>query len=259
MFRYGRPPAPTAFEIEAIKRQREAPRSATQAAGHLDGKHPGRPAPGTQHRRDGTERPAEIHEPATENILYFLEKHSPVLEPWQCEILRIVRSMAQYIYPQKQTKVMNEGCATFSHYYIINRLYEKGLITQGAFMEMMHSHTNVIMQPEFDDPRFSGINPYALGFAMMQDIRRICTDPTDEDREWFPDFAGDPDWKSVMKAAWANYRDESFILQFLSPRLIRDFKLFVVTDDAAHPELVVSPDPQPPGLPRSAPDLCARI
>jgi stage V sporulation protein R len=135
---------------------------------------------------------------------------------------------------------MNEGCATFCHYYIINRLHEKGLITQGAFMEMMHSHTNVIMQPEFDDPRFSGLNPYAIGFAMMQDIRRICEAPTDEDREWFPDFAGNPDWKSVLREAWANYRDESFILQYLSPHLIRQLKLFVITDDEKQPELVVS-------------------
>ena len=33
------------------------------------------------------------------------------------------------------------------------------------------------------------------------------------------------------KDAWANYRDESFIRQFLSPRLIRQFRLFHVTDD----------------------------
>ena len=64
-----------------------------------------------------------------------------------------------------------------------------------ALLEALHSHTSVILQPEFDDPRYSGINPYALGFAMMEDIERICRDPTEEDREWFPDFAGcgDPD------------------------------------------------------------------
>ena len=48
----------------------------------------------------------------------------------------------------------------------------------------------MIFQPDFDDPRYCGINPYALGFAMMQDIKRICVEPTDEDREWFPDIAG---------------------------------------------------------------------
>jgi stage V sporulation protein R len=61
---------------------------------------------------------------------------------------------------------------------------------------------------------------------MMQDIKRICENPTAEDREWFPDFAGDPDWRSVLKHIWANYRDEAFIQQFLSPNLIRRLKLF---------------------------------
>ena len=90
-----------------------------------------------------------------ENLLYFLEKHSPVLKPWQREILRIVRNIAQYFYPQRQTKVMNEGCATFVHHYIMNALYDRGLITEGSMLEFLHSHTSVVFQPDFDDPRYS--------------------------------------------------------------------------------------------------------
>ena len=167
-----------------------------------------------------------------ENLLYFIEKNSPILEPWQREILRIVRNVAQYFYPQKQTKMMNEGCATFVHYYIVNELHAKGLLTDGALMEILHSHSNVVFQPDFDDPRYRGINPYAFGFAMMQDIKRICTEPTGEDREWFPDIAGHDDWRGVLRDAWANYRDESFISQYLSPALIRKMRLFVLSDDA---------------------------
>ena len=96
--------------------------------------------------------------------------------------MRIVRLIAQYFYPQKQTKVMNEGCATYVHYRIMNRLYDLGLISEGAMLEFLASHSNVVFQPDFDDPRFSGLNPYALGFEMMSDIERIVTDPTDEDR-----------------------------------------------------------------------------
>lgn len=167
-----------------------------------------------------------------ENLLYFLEQYSPVLRSWQREILRIVRNVAQYFYPQKQTKIMNEGCACFVHYHILNKLYEDGRITDGAMLEILHSHTNVVTQPEFDDPRYSGINPYALGFAMMQDIKRICTDPKEEDREWFPDIAGNGDWRGVLKHAWANYRDESFIQQFLSPTVMRHFRMFALADEA---------------------------
>ena len=84
--------------------------------------------------------------------------------------------------------------------------------------------------PGYDDKRFGGVNPYALGFGMMGDIRRISTEPTDEDRDWFPEIAGTGDWRDVLKDAWANYRDESFIRQYLSPEMMRKLKLFTLTD-----------------------------
>ena len=59
-----------------------------------------------------------------ENLLYFIEKHAPKLEPWQRELARIVRKIAQYFYPQRQTQVMNEGWATFWHHRLINDMYD---------------------------------------------------------------------------------------------------------------------------------------
>ncbi len=106
-------------------------------------------------------------------------------------------------------------------------------------LEFIQSHTNVVAQPDFDSPYFSGINPYALGYAMMTDIKRICTDPDDEDRQWFPDIAGS-NWQETLDFAMRNFKDESFISQFLSPRLIRDFKLFSILDDEAQSELEVT-------------------
>jgi stage V sporulation protein R len=174
-----------------------------------------------------------------ENILYFLEKQAPRLKPWQRELLRIARHISQYFYPQKQTRMMNEGCATFCHYEIVHRLHEKGLISDGVLLEIMHSHTSVIFQPEYDDPRYNGINPYALGFAMMRDIKRMTTNPTAEDREWFPEIAGNGDPYGTLRHAWANYRDESFVLQYLSPHLMREFRLFKVLDEAEADAMVV--------------------
>ncbi len=187
--------------------------------------------------RVSEERRRALLELPQENILYFLEKTAPRLQPWQREVLRIVRHVAQYFYPQRQTKVMNEGCATYCHYRIMTRLHEQGRISDGSYLEFLQSHTNVIRQPEFDDRQFGGWNPYALGFAMMQDIERICTNPTDEDREWFPAFAGHGDPMATLRDVWSNYRDESFIAQFLSPRLIRQFRMFHLADDADDPEL----------------------
>ena len=175
-----------------------------------------------------------------ENLLYFIEKASPILRPWQRELVRIVRNISQYFYPQKQTKVMNEGCATFVHHYIMSEMYERGLIGEGSMMEFLHSHSSVVFQPDFDDPRYSGINPYALGFAMMRDIKRICEAPSEEDREWFPTLAGSGDWRGALKDAWANYRDESFILQYLSPTVMRNMRMFALEDESENPHIEIS-------------------
>lgn len=177
-------------------------------------------------QKDAPRFPAEPQE----NILYFLEKNSPLLEPWQREVIRIVRKIAQYFYPQRQTQVMNEGWATFWHYTLLNELHARGYVGDGFMLEFLQSHTSVIAQPAYDSPYFSGINPYTLGFSMMSDIRRICENPTEEDRVWFPEIAGS-NWKETLQFAMKNFKDESFILQFLSPKVMRDLKLFSIVDD----------------------------
>jgi spore cortex formation protein SpoVR/YcgB (stage V sporulation) len=174
-----------------------------------------------------------------ENLLYFIEKNAPLLEPWEREIVRIVRKIAVYYYPQRQTKVMNEGWATFWHYTLMNDLYDEGLITEGAVLEFLQLHTDVIFQPGYDSPYFKGINPYRLGFAIFSDIRRVCENPTAEDRRFCPEYAGG-DWLKTVHHAMANYKDESFILQFLTPRVIRDLKLFSVLDDDTDPAISVT-------------------
>jgi stage V sporulation protein R len=174
-----------------------------------------------------------------ENLLYFIEKNAPLLEPWQRELVRITRKVAQYFYPQRQTQVMNEGWATFWHYTLLNTLYDEGVLTDGFMIECLQSHTNVIFQPPVTHPGYSGINPYALGFAMFSDIKRMCTDPTDEDRQWFPDIAGS-DWLKTLDYAMRHFRDESFISQYLSPKLMREMRLFSVVDDASKKDIEVA-------------------
>ncbi len=174
-----------------------------------------------------------------ENLLYFIEKNAPLLEPWQREIVRIVRKVAQYFYPQRQTQVMNEGWATFWHHKLLNTLYDDGHLTDGMMIEWLKSHTNVVYQPPVGHKHYSGINPYALGFAMYTDIKRICEKPTDEDRAWFPGMAGN-DWLETIDHAMRNFKDESFIGQYLSPQLMRDFRLFSIVDDEKESELEVS-------------------
>ncbi|MCC2659215.1 MAG: stage sporulation protein R-like protein, partial [Panacagrimonas sp.] len=229
--RYRRPQKISMVEEEIRRKDREA--YLQQQVNDL-----WRTLPKSQGKQSKKEHRRFPEEPQ-ENLLYFIEKNAPLLEPWQREIVRIVRKIAQYFYPQRQTQVMNEGWATFWHYTLLNDLYDQGLLTDGYMMEILSSHTNVVFQPPVTHPAYSGINPYALGFNMFTDLRRICEKPTDEDRQWFPDIAGS-DWHKTLDYAMRHFKDESFIGQYLSPRMMREFRLFSVVDDATQKELEVA-------------------
>ena len=170
------------------------------------------------------------------NLLYYIEKNSPILTTWQREILRIVRTISQYFYPQMQTKVMNEGFASFVHHTLMNDLYDAGYISEGYMLEFCHSHSDVLNMPDWDNKYARGLNPYKLGFEIFKDIQRMCTNPTEEDKEYFPELIG-KNWVDIINDAVVNYRDESFIKQFLSPHLVRKLRLFVLSnfkDDDEH-------------------------
>lgn len=167
-----------------------------------------------------------------ENLLTFFADNAPHLPGWKREIMHMMANKAQYFYPQMQTQVMNEGWASFWHHTILHDMDDMGLLNDAHMLEFKASHSNVLFQPEFDSPYFSGrMNPYALGFAMFQDIKRICMEPTDEDKKYFPNIAGNGDWLTTFKDAMENFKDESFIEQYLSPNVMREFNLFAYKDD----------------------------
>lgn len=161
------------------------------------------------------------------NLLYFIEKNAPKLEVWEREIVRIVRKLSQYFYPQGRTKIMNEGWAMIWEHIIGYDLYEQGIIDEGFMMDYLIQHTTGLIQRDFDHKYYNGFNPYALGHAIFRDIRRMSEHPTDEDREWFPEIAG-RDWMQNLDFAMRNFKDASFIQQYLSPKVIRDQKLFAI-------------------------------
>ncbi|MEO6973532.1 MAG: SpoVR family protein [Rhodoferax sp.] len=230
--RYRRSQKRSLAEEEALRKEREA--YLQQQVNDL-----WRTLPKAADRQQAEKKSRRFPAEPQENILYFIEKNAPLLELWQREVIRIVRKIAQYFYPQRQTQIMNEGWATFWHYTLLNAMYDEGRLTDGFMIEVLRSHTNVIYQPPVTHPGYSGINPYALGFAMFSDLRRICEHPTDEDRTWFPDIAGSP-WQQTLDYAMRHFRDESFIGQYLSPHLMREMRLFSILDDASQNELEVA-------------------
>ncbi len=156
---------------------------------------------------------------------------------------RIVRKVSQYFYPQKnKPKVMNERLGHILRHYTIlnNHLYDDGLVTDRFIMEFLHSHTNVVAQPEYNSPYYNGINPYALGFCNVPRhtsyLPKILLPKISIGSQILPGS----DWLETLHFAMENFKDESFISQFLSPKLMRDFKFFAVDDDDRHNYVEVS-------------------
>jgi stage V sporulation protein R len=192
-----------------------------------------------------------------ENLLYFIMKKAPGMDRWKREILRIIYKINQYFYPQGMTQNANEGWASFTHYYIMTRLEEKGILASDAYLAFLDAHSGVMWQPEYNSQYYGGgFNPYALGFAILMDVKRIAEggefinangkrtwEPvTDEDREWFPHLIGKKWQDAVKDAAWS-YRDDGFIQQYLSPKVMRKFKMFSLNlnyDDDGDPSAIVS-------------------
>jgi len=95
------------------------------------------------------------------DILGFILEHSRHLEEWQRDIVEIVRTESQYFMPQINTKIMNEGWASYWHYTLCHELD----LPQEFHIPFLKSHNQVIR------PHVGGINPYHLGFCMFQKIK----------------------------------------------------------------------------------------
>lgn len=164
-----------------------------------------------------------------ENLLQFIANNAPNLKQWERDLINMYCESRQYFYPQMLTKVMNEGYASFWHYQLMHRLYDLNYLDDSNILEFLHSHTSVLCQRDHDEPGYHGLNPYKIGFEIFMDIKRICENPTEEDEFHFPDLIG-KNWIEEVKFAVENFKDESFVLQYLSPKVVRDLKLFKVTD-----------------------------
>lgn len=94
-----------------------------------------------------------------EDVLYFITRHGD-LEEWERNIADIVRREALYFIPQIETKIMNEGWASFWHYNLLNSLE----LPQELYLEFIKRHNDVIA------PAQMSINPYYLGVKIFHDI-----------------------------------------------------------------------------------------
>lgn len=168
-----------------------------------------------------------LHE---ENLVKFIADNSPMLKAWQKDILKRYCYLQQYLYPQMLTKIMNEGYATFWQMEIGEQLQRKNYFDDAQWIEYLTFQSQLIHQPTYDSGGYYGFNPYNLGYTIFRDIKRICTEPTEEDKRWFPELIG-KNWVEEIKYAAYNFKDSGFISQYLSPKVIRELGLFSIVFD----------------------------
>lgn len=133
-----------------------------------------------------------------EDILWFLSRYAPLKE-WEKDILQIVREESLYFLPQIETKIMNEGWASFWHYHLLKQLD----LPQGLYLEFISWHNRVIR------PHEGSINPYQIGLAIFSDLAEKHQDN--------PDF--------IFQVRELE-RDTSFIRRYLTEELCRRLNLF---------------------------------
>ena len=149
-----------------------------------------------------------------EDILLFVRDHNPYLNEWEKDLLTIVHERERYFLPQIETKIMNEGWASFWHREILNSLH----LPQELHLEFLVRHNQVVR------PFPRGLNPYYLGLRLWDDIKRRHDDPTPEEIEKY----GKPT-KTGMQAIFEVRevdRDASFLRRFLTEELMRDMDMF---------------------------------
>ena len=168
------------------------------------------------HRQEEVEVPDLNKIPAApeEDILLFLRDYNRNLSEWERDLLTIVHETAQYFIPQMETKIMNEGWASYWHREIVNSLD----LPQALYLEFLVRHNQVVR------PFPKGLNPYYLGLKVWDDIKRRHDDPTPEEIRKYgrPAKTG----TDALFEAREVDRDASFLRRFLTEELMREMDMF---------------------------------
>jgi stage V sporulation protein R len=149
-----------------------------------------------------------------EDVLLFIRDHNRHLMAWEQDLLTIVHEEAQYFLPQIETKIMNEGWASYWHHKIMNSLD----LPQEIHLEFLVRHNQVIC------PHPGSINPYHLGYKIWHDIERRFDEPRAAEIEAYgtPGKSGRDKIFEVRETD----RDIAFLRRFLTEELMRELDLF---------------------------------
>ncbi|WP_410552160.1 SpoVR family protein [Bacillus altitudinis] len=148
------------------------------------------------------------------DILLFIEAHSRELEPWQRDVLTMLREEMLYFWPQLETKIMNEGWASYWHQRIMRELD----LDSSESIEFAKLNAGVVQ------PSKTGINPYYLGLKIFEDIEERYDHPCEElNKAGVTEGSG----RSKMFEVREIESDISFIRNYLTKDLVMREDLYL--------------------------------
>jgi stage V sporulation protein R len=149
------------------------------------------------------------------DIMLFLIEQSPVLEEWERDIFSILREEMLYFWPQLETKIMNEGWATYWHLRIMRELE----MTGEDAIEFAKMHSGVVL------PSRTSINPYHLGLAIWENIEKRWNEPSEEERKKYGREPGLG--RAKIFEVRESENDVSFIRNYLTKELVDELDLYL--------------------------------
>jgi len=158
------------------------------------------------------------------DVLLFLINNAP-LQKWQVDILSIIRDEAYYFAPQGQTKIMNEGWATYWH----SKIMTEKCLTDAEVIDYADHHSGTLLTGN------GRLNPYKLGVELFRDIEdRWNKGKFGKEYEECDDWQERKNWNKNLGLGQQKifevrklYNDLMFIDAFLTPEFCREHKLFV--------------------------------
>jgi stage V sporulation protein R len=175
-------------------------------------------------KQDNAEKKSRKHPPEPQkDILAFLLQYAP-LEQWQYDVLSIVRDEAYYFAPQAQTKVMNEGWASYWHSKIMT---EKALKDSEVIDFADHHSGTMAMQP-------GRINPYKIGIELFRDIEdRWNKGKFGKDYDQCDDMVAKAKWDTKLGIGRQKIfevrrvcNDVTFIDEYLTEEFVERYKMY---------------------------------
>ncbi|WP_289356089.1 SpoVR family protein [Paenibacillus sp. S-12] len=149
------------------------------------------------------------------DIIWFIQQFSPVLEDWQRDMMSMLRDEMLYFWPQIETKIMNEGWASYWHQRIIRELD----LSSEETIEYAKLNSSVVQ------PSRHSLNPYYLGIKLFEDIEKRWDNPTKEERERYGRQPGQGRAKIFEVRELES--DQSFLRNYLTKKLTEELDLYI--------------------------------